>query len=78
MIRKSIEIAAPKTTPVEMEIVWVRNRLPNSNLKLRKEILGELLRHTVVPPQDLVHIALNTPVKSNFHVGEAQRRARQK
>ncbi len=78
MIRKSIEIAAAKPTPVEMEIVWVRNRLPNPNLKLRKEILTELLRHTVVPPQNLVRIVLNTPVKSNFHVGEAQRRVRQK
>ena len=78
MIRKSIEIAAPKPTPVEVEILWVRNRLPDPYLKLRKEILAELLRHTVVPPQNLVYIALNTPVKPSFHVGEAQRRARQK
>jgi hypothetical protein len=78
MIRKSIEIAAPKPTPVEMEILWVRNRLPDPDLKFRKEILAEPLRHTVVPPQNLVHIALNTPVKSSFHVDEAQRRVRRK
>ena len=78
MVRESVEIAAPKPAPVEMEILWIRNRLPDPDLKLRIEILAELLGHTIVPPQNLVQIALNTPVKSSFHPGEAQRRAGRK
>jgi hypothetical protein len=55
MIRESVEIAASKPTPVEMEILGVLDHLSDPDLKLREEVLAELPRHTVITTQNRVH-----------------------
>lgn len=77
MIGESIQIEAPKSTSVKMEILRVCNYLADPELKLREEILSELPRHSEVFVQDRVQVRLNTPVKSSFHGNEAQQRVRQ-
>lgn len=72
MIRETIQIAAPKSTPVKMEVLWVRGCLPDPNLKLGEEILSKLLRHAVIPAQDRVQIRLHALVESNVHGAEAR------
>jgi hypothetical protein len=39
MVREAVKIAASEAAPIEMEVLWVRNCLPDPDLKLRKEIL---------------------------------------
>ena len=71
VIRKPIQIAAPKSTPVKMEILWVRGCLPDPNLKLCEEILPELFGNAGIRAEDAVQILLNRPVESNVHGAES-------
>lgn len=69
VVRKSVEVAAPKSTAVKMETPRILDRLAEPDLKLREEVLSKLVRDVIVLPQDLLQVRMNTPVESNFHVG---------
>ena len=78
VIRKALEITAPKSAPIKMEAPWVFDNSTNFDLKFREEILAELNRNIRVLLQDLVQVRLHPLVESNFHGGEAQPRVRRK
>ncbi len=78
VIRKALEITAPKSTAIKMEAAWVFGNSTNSDLKFCEEILTESNRNIRVLLHDLVQVRLNPLVESNFHGGEAQPRVRRK
>ena len=78
VVRKAVQITAPKSTPVKMETPGILDSLTEPDLKLREEVLPNLMRHLIVLLQNLVQVRLNTPVESNFHVGGARQRAGRK
>ena len=78
MVWETIQIAATKPAPIKVEILGVRAGFFDPNLKLREEIFTQLVGYGIVPPQNLVQVGLNSPVKSSFHAGGARQQAGRK
>ena len=77
VIRKPIQVAAPKSTPVKMKIPRILDGFPDPDLKLCEEILSKLPGYAVVLGQGRVQVHLNAPMESSFHGAEAPQRVRQ-
>ena len=63
MIGKPVKIAAPEPTGIEMEKPWIRARLLDTDLELRKEVLTQLFGNSVILCENLVQVRLDAPVK---------------
>lgn len=78
MIRKALEITPSKSGPVKMEALGIFHDPPKPDLKLREEILSQLIRNCRVPAQDFIEVNLNSFVESKFHGGGDRRPVRGK
>jgi hypothetical protein len=67
MVRKSFQIAAPKSATVKMEALGILGDPTDTNLKFREEIIAQLSRSVRVLFQDFVQVRLDPLVESNFH-----------
>ena len=70
VVGKSLQITAPKAAPIKMVTPRVLDHPADSNLKLRVEILPELMRDIIVFHKNLVQVLLNPFVEPKLHVGE--------
>ena len=78
MVREAIKITATESASVKVKKLGVLDSFLDAELKRYKEIVPKLARNFVVFAQDFVQICPDTPVKSNFHAAEAQRRVRRR
>jgi hypothetical protein len=78
VVRKALQVTAPKPAPIKMETPRVLDDPADSDLKLGEKVLPQLMRDVIVLPQNLVQVRLNPPVEPKLHVGEAQQQAGQK
>ena len=50
MVRKAIQVVAPKFASIKMETSRILGHFPDTDLKLREEVLRELARFFMVSP----------------------------
>jgi hypothetical protein len=67
MIRKSVEVASPQATRIEVEEPRAGACLSNANPELREEVVAQLFRDAVILLEDLVEVGLDTAVESSIH-----------
>ena len=67
VVRKSIQVAPPQATRVEMEERRHLRNLSNAQLKFSEKIFPELLGELVILRQNLVQVRLNPAVEPNLH-----------
>ncbi len=75
VVRKSLEVAAPETSMIEVKIFGIRLHFANAHLELGEKVVSELERNLVVLQQNLIEIQLDSPVKPSFHGSSAPPRA---
>ncbi len=78
MVGETMQITASESAPIEVEELGILNGFPNADVKLRKEILPELVRNLIILFQNRIQIRPNSLVKPNFHGAGARRQARRK
>lgn len=76
MVRKTIQIAAPKSAPIKVKESRILGSFPDPNVKLGIKVIPKPKRNAIILPENHIQISLNLPVKSSFHGTEAPQPAR--